>query len=206
MDHLSDKIMNRVRGHGRGEWVCTPRDFLDLGSRAAVDQTLSRLAKRGQLRRVGRGLYHLPRMSRLLKRYGPPSLDQAVAAIVRRDGIRVTTTGLDAANRLGLTNAVQISPTYLTDGASRNVKVGNRTIEFKHAGARLMRWHGRPGCAVVNALLWFGRRISTNPENRIVERLRKQLPVHVKRDLMDGIALLPSWAAPVVRQLQGETA
>ena len=206
MDYLSDKIMKRVRAHGRGKWVCTPKDFLDLGSRAAVDQALSRLVTRGHLHRVGRGLYHQPRMSRILKRYGPPSLDQAVAAIARRDGIRVMTTGLDAANRLGLTNAVQVSPMYLTDGASRHVKVGQRTIEFTHAGPKLMQWYGRPGCVVVNALLWFGRRVATNPDNAIADRLRGQLPDHVKRDLMVGISLLPAWAVPVVKQLQGDAA
>ena len=204
MKHLSDKIMNRVRGHGRGKWVCTPKDFLDLGSRAAVNQALSRLVTRGRLRRVGWGLYHLPRMSRILKRYGPPSLDQLVDAIARRDGIRVVDGGMGAANGLGLTNAVQGRPIYQTDGATRDVKVGKRTIEFKHAGTKLMQWYGRPGCSVVNTLLWFGRPIATYPQNKIADRLRRQLPDYVKQDLMDGIALLPEWMAGIVMQVQGE--
>ena len=69
-----------------------------------------------------------------------------------------------------------------------------------------MQWHGRPGRAVVNAMMWFGRRIATSPENAFAERLREQLPAHVKRDLMDGIALLPTWMAPIVMQLQGDAA
>ena len=166
MDYLSDKIMNRVRGHGRGKWVCTPKDFLDLGSRAAVDQALSRLVRRGLVRRVGRGLYDWPQKSTVLKRLAPPDTALLVAAIARRDGIRVMTAGMDAANRLGLTNAVLARARYLTDGASRHVKVGKRTIEFKHAGTRLMQWHGRPGCVVVNALLWFGRRIGNKSGQR----------------------------------------
>ncbi len=198
--------MNRVRGHGRGKWVCTPKDFLDLGSRAAVDQALSRLVTRGRLRRVGRGLYDWPQTCIITKQVVPPDLDQAVAAITRRDGIRVVDGGMYAANHLGLTNAVQVIPMYLTDGPSRNVKVNQTTIEFKHAGTRLMRWYGRPGCPVVNALLWFGRRIATYPQNRIAERLRSQLPDYVKRDLMEGIALLPSWAVPIIKQLQGDAA
>ena len=63
MISLAEKIMERVSAHGRGKWVCTPKDFLDLGSREAVDQALSRLVKAEQLRRVGHGLYDLPRMS-----------------------------------------------------------------------------------------------------------------------------------------------
>ena len=88
MNHLSDKILNRVRGHGRGKWVCTPKDFLDLVSRPAVQQALSGPVNQGHLHRAGRGLYHLPRMSKILKRYAPPSQEQIVAAIARWDGIR----------------------------------------------------------------------------------------------------------------------
>ena len=196
--------MKRVRGHGRGKWVCTPRDFLDMGTRGAVDQALSRLVKRGQLRRVGRGLYDWPQTSRLLKQVVPPDLNQAIAAIARRDGVRVMPSGLGDANGLGLTNAVLGRLRYLTDGPTRNVKVGNNTIEFKHAGPKLMQWHGRPGRAVVNALLWFRVSIATSPDNAFADRLRRQLPGLVKRDLLDGIALLPTWMMPIVMRIQGD--
>ena len=66
MTRLADRIMKRLRAHGRGRWVCTPKDFLDLGSREAVDQALSRLVRTGRLRRAGRGLYDLPRTSAVL--------------------------------------------------------------------------------------------------------------------------------------------
>ena len=40
MTRVADQIMKRVSAHERGTWVCTPKDFLDLGSREAVDQAL----------------------------------------------------------------------------------------------------------------------------------------------------------------------
>ena len=40
MDGIADKIMNRVSDQPSQRWVCTPKDFLDLGSRQAVDQAL----------------------------------------------------------------------------------------------------------------------------------------------------------------------
>ncbi len=49
---IADKIMKRIRAQGRGKWVCTSRDFPDLGGRAAVDQALSRRAKAADLRRA----------------------------------------------------------------------------------------------------------------------------------------------------------
>ena len=49
---ITDKIMKRIRARGRGKWVCTARDFPDLGDRAAVDQALSRRTKATDLRRA----------------------------------------------------------------------------------------------------------------------------------------------------------
>ena len=58
---VPDRIMRRVRAGGRGG-VFTPSDFLDVAGRASVDQALSRLAKRGKLRRLARGLYDYPKV------------------------------------------------------------------------------------------------------------------------------------------------
>ena len=61
MTAIADKTIKRVSAHDRGTWVCSPKDFLGLGRREAVDQALSRLVKAKRLRRVGHGLYDLPR-------------------------------------------------------------------------------------------------------------------------------------------------
>jgi hypothetical protein len=62
MHTTTTQILTRIRAAGRGS-VLTPKQFLDIGSRAAVDQTLSRLVRRGVLQRIGRGLYHYPKRS-----------------------------------------------------------------------------------------------------------------------------------------------
>lgn len=199
MTGIADKIMKRVRARGRGKWVCTPKDFLDLGSRAAVDQALSRLAKSGDLRRVGRGLYDLPRMSGVLHRPAPVDMDSAVAALARRDSVRIMPDGIAAANQLGLTNAVPAKASYVTDGATRNVKIGNRTVHLRHAGPSVMAWAGRSSGPVVQALRWLGPQASS--DTRVVVTLKSKLPDAVKKDLVRNSACLPSWAAPIVRSL-----
>lgn len=75
----------------------------------------------------------------------------AVAALARRDGIRIVPDGATAAHRLGLTSAVPARAGYVTDSVARTVAVDARTIRFRHAGPRVMRWAGRPGLAVVQA-------------------------------------------------------
>lgn len=204
MTGIADKIMQRVSVHDSGRWVSTPKDFLDLGSREAVDQALSRLAKAGRLRRVGHGLYDVPRTSNVLNGLAPVDLDAAVAAVARRDGVRIMPDGLVAANQLGLTNAVPAKASYVTDGHSRTLKIDGRTVRFRHAGPSVMRWAGRPAAPVVQALRWLGPRAATDRE--IVSTLNRHLPDNVKFDLMHNCRGLPGWALPLARSIASDQA
>ena len=196
---VADKIMHRVRARGRGKWVCTPTDFLDLGTRASVDQALSRLVKSDDLRRVGHGFYDWPRVSRMTKRPVPVDLDRVVSALARRDGIRIMPDGMASANRLGLTNAVPGKASYVTDGASRTLRVGGRTIHLRHAGAKVMSWAGRSAAPVVQALRWFGPEAAC--DDWVIKTLSRKLPDEVKRDLARHWGSLPGWAVPIVKNL-----
>ena len=199
MNSIADKILNRVRGHGRGKWVCTPKDFIDLGSRDAVDKALSRLVKQGSLRRVGRGLYDYPRTSKILQRPAPPNMNAVIDAIARRDNISILPDGIVAAHHLGLTNAVPAQHSYITNGESRTLKIGGRTLKLRHASQRLMAWQNRSGAPVVQALAWLGKNVAEDKD--VVDTLRNRLSPETKQDLVDGIKLLPTWMIPVVRQV-----
>ena len=59
---LKSQSLDRVdRGPVGAVW--TPSDFLDIAGRDAVDKTLQRLVKWGNLRRIDRGLYDKPRFN-----------------------------------------------------------------------------------------------------------------------------------------------
>ncbi len=176
MTVLPNNIMKRVRGHGRGSWVFSAKDFLDLGNRAAVDQSLSRLYRNGTLRRVGRGLYDWPRISRVLGRPAPVDLDAAVAAIARRDNIRV-----------------------MPDGSTRTIPVGDRTIHLKHVRPGLIRWAHHAAAPVVSAMMWLGPSLAA--DSSMLDRLSQRLPMAVIKDLADGLSTLPAWAALIAREI-----
>ena len=188
MSGVTDKILNRVRSHGRGRRVYTPKDFLDLASRASVDQALSRLCRAGTLRRVGRGLYDWPRHSAILDQPAPASVDAVVDAVKRRANVTVAPGNLAAANALGLTNAVPTKPDFVSSRAIGNVAIGGRTVTFRAAGAVLAPWLGTPAAPVVQALVW----LHDNGRDRIgdaVPVLRKTASADAKRSLAKGIKI-----------------
>ena len=204
MTPIPQKIMECVSEHDRGERVFTPKDFLAFGSREAVDQALSRLVKAGQLRRVGRGLYDMPRMSAVLKRPAPVNWDAAIAALARRDGFRIMPDGLAAASQLGLTNAVPAKASYVTDGSTRTLKIDGRTVRFRHAGPRVMQWAGKPAAPVAQALRWLGPDKAKDPQ--VLSTLRRHLPDDVKRDLVQNSGGLPGWASPLTHSIAADQA
>lgn len=199
MTSVANRIMHRVSGQPNRRWVCTPKDFLDFGSRQAVDKALSRLVQSGRLRRVGRGFYDKPVFSEVLGRPAPMDLGAAVDALARRDGIRVMPNGLVAANGLGLTHAVPAEVSYVTNGYSRTLKFGRRTVRFQHVPPRIMWWTGRPAQLVVQALLWLGPDASRDP--KVCSILSHRLSAEVKQDLMANHHYLPGWAHPIVRRI-----
>lgn len=86
--NVQNKIVYRIRGKGRG-WVFSPKHFLDLGSRDAVDKALSRLADAGVIRRFSRGLYDYPKISPQLGTL-TPSADKIAKVLATKDQTRRT--------------------------------------------------------------------------------------------------------------------
>ena len=63
LGELATAILKHAKNLPEGG-IVSPKEFLHIGPRANVDQALSRLARRGELLRVGRGMYTRPIKSR----------------------------------------------------------------------------------------------------------------------------------------------
>jgi hypothetical protein len=199
MATLSDLILQRLRADGRGARVYAPRDFLDLGSRAGVDQALSRLVRSGALRRVARGLYDWPRQSAVLASPPPASMEAVVDALCRRRNVSIAGSDLAAANALGLTTAVPTRPEYVASRKMRDLKVGGRTLHFKQAPAALLPWFGSPAAPLVQAMLWLHTRNQVSDD--ALARLRRRASPQARKALVQGMGRLPGWALPLARQI-----
>ena len=190
------KIRDRLRRQGRGA-VFSASDFADLGSRAAVDQALSRLARQGTIRRLHRGTYDFPLKS---VRVGlrSPDPDRVAAVATRRFGARVQRSGAVAAYVLGLSNQVPARPVYLTDAPSRTLQAGNRQVVLQNAGPRNLVNAGTIAADVHQALRFLGRH---GVDDRVIAHLRSRLTDQDKACLVRDGAAFPAWVRDVMQRV-----
>jgi hypothetical protein len=192
-----DSILDRIRKQGRGK-VFIPKDFLDLGSRDAADQSLSRLVKSGDILRLGRGLYHYPQMHDRLAIPLAPDLDEIADALARQTGSRVVPSGAAAANRLGLSTQVPAKPVYLTDGRTRQVRIGSTTIQIRHAAPKELPVGSRTSAMVFQALRHLGQ---AAVDDQVIARLRRALSSEQRQELVRDARYTTDWIAAVVGQI-----
>lgn len=175
--------------------VYTPFDFLDLGTPHNVGMTLLRLVRAGNLRRLARGLYDVPRQHALLGELLPPA-DDIAQALARRDGASVQPSQAMAANLLSLSEQVPAHAVYDTDGPSRKVTVGPLTVQLKKRPARQVRSASPMSSLVFAALRSVGKQHVT-PER--IEHLRKTLSAADRARLLKDLPLAPAWMHPHLR-------
>ena len=148
MSSLPTLILNQASESPEGALLC-PNALLHLGARAAIDQALSRLARRGRLLRVCQGMYVMPIDTRFGTR--PPAVEKVIASLSALLGETIVPSGGAAANALGLTTQAPVRPVYLTSGPNRRLKLGELAVDLRHASLA-----GKPGEAA-------GRRLETSP-------------------------------------------
>jgi hypothetical protein len=199
---IQDTIVDRLRQQGQGK-VFTPKDFLDIGRRDAVDQALSRLARAETVQRLGRGLYYYPKINKRLGIAIPPDIDEIAEALARQTGSRIVPSGATAANRLGLSTQVPARPVYLTDGRSRQVRVGNFVVVIKHVSPRELPVGNRTSAMVLQALRYLGK---DAVDATVVSRIRKALSPRSRSQLLRDARYTTDWIAGVVRKIAKDQA
>ncbi len=196
---IDSKILNRIRGKGRGA-VHVPGDFLDLGSREAVDLVLHRLARKETIRRLARGVYDFPKQHPVLGLLSP-SADAVAQALAGRDRTRLQPAGAYAANALGLSEQVPAKAVFLTDGPSRTVTIGSMTIQLRRTTPRNMAAAGRLSGLLIQGLRELGAE-HVSPAR--IEHLKRTLPADQRRELLKDLALAPAWMHTIFRALAEE--
>jgi hypothetical protein len=194
MQSLAKQVLQRATELPEGTPLVA-KELLHLGNRAAVDQVLSRLVRRGTLLRVSRGIYVLPVESRFGTR--APSAVKMVEGLANQRGETIVSHGAAAANALGLTTQVPMRAIYLTSGPNRRLKLGAQTVEFRHAPNWQLIFPGRAAGEVVRALAWLGQEKAAEA----VRQLRAKLPLAELREVASARSRLPTWMAQEISGL-----
>src|SRR5579863_738569 len=205
---LKRAILDRIR-RDKSIQVWTPNDFLNFGARSAIDKALQRLALAGDLRRIDRGLYDLPRVNTLTSKPSTADYTAIIDAVTRREKARFLPDGMTAANQLGLTDAVPARVTVHTDARLRPIRLDKLVINFKLTAPSRLYWAGRPAMRIVQALHWLHDMLPTDGDS-ILKKIRKTLEdpkqgKAIRDDLRSGLDALPSWMRDLVSRLLLDT-
>lgn len=195
-DSIDTRVIQRIHSHGAG-WVFTPQDFADLGTRTAVASALKRHKAAGSIRLLGRGLYDVPRQHPVLGTLWP-GIESVAQALERKEGLRLQPAGAYATNLLGLSEQVPAKVVFLTDGGTREVKVGPTAIQLKRTTPRNMVAAGRLSGLLIQAFRDLGPQHVTRQR---IAQLRQRLPASERAAILKDIALAPEWMHAHLREV-----
>ena len=194
MPSLSSRILEHASVLPEAVPIC-PGALLHLGSRAAVDQALSRLVRAEQLLRIFRGVYMRP----VETRFGlcGPSVEKAIESLSALCGETIVPSDGAAANVLGLTTQIPVQPVYLTSGPSRRLHLYRLLVRLRHAPRWQLVAPNRRAGDLVRALAWLG-------PHEVEDGLASTAPRLSSEDLADlsaARATMPVWMAQPVSAL-----
>ncbi len=200
MPSIEKTIASRIESRKRGTCF-TPNAFLDLGSPEAVRIALHRLEKRGDVRRLARGLYDFPVRHPTIGLLSP-NPDKVAKALSERDASRLQPSGAYAANVLGLSEQVPARIVFLTDGPARHVRIGRQEIVLKNTTTRNMATAGTTSGTVIQALRHLGAR-QTNQNH--VAHLRRTLSARDRTQLKQDRIYAPGWMNRIIDAIAEDT-
>lgn len=175
--------------------IISARDLLHLGSRAAIDQGLSRLTRKGKLFRIATGLY----VRSVRTRFGiiPPNFDLVIRNLVKVTGETVAPTGGVSANRLRLTTQNPMKTILLTSGRNRKLRFNKFVVELRNAPAwQLLGPDSVPG-HVVRAINFMGK----HQADWVIEKLAEKISLEDRRILLSFRRMVPSWISITLTRL-----
>ena len=190
---IEAQILKKIKDNKRGK-IFFPADFSKIGSEDAIHQALKRLSEKGVLFRIAHGIYLYPKTDLELGILYPP-IDEIAKAIAKRDKARIILTGIQALNLLGLSTQVPMKVVYLTDGAQRNISIGNQSIKFKKTSPKNLAVKGEISGLVIQALREIGNgNVSAEQSKTICDILLKENPEIVNSDAR----LAPAWISKIM--------
>ncbi len=193
---LAEQVIARIYGMKRG-WCFTPKNFLDLGTPSAVWQALSRLEKKGTIRKIMRGVYDYPEKNTYLEGYASPDPDRVAQTIARSNGWHIVPDGNTSLNILGLSTQIPAEWSYLTDGPNRQYQVDTIRLIFKKRAAKetsKLTWNS---AVLVQGIKALGREAVTDEE---LQRLGSYLTPSNWKTTIKECRYVTNWVLEIMKE------
>jgi len=176
---IIEKKVSRLK-HGQ---VFLPSDFKDIGTSTAIRKALSRLVVSGQVERMGKGIYVIPKIDKVFGKV-LPSIEQLAETLAKKEHVKIKPTGQYALNKVGLSSQVPMRLVFLTTGNSKKIQIGKNAIIFKSTTAKKLSMTGE-----LSSLLFLGleeldlKKLSAKQKDRIMEILKQESTENLKYNL-----------------------
>lgn len=191
MKEASNGVVNRIEQMEKGS-IFFPSDFMDISSSDAIRQTLSRMVKKGSIKRIAQGIYCIPRENKMLGLEIMPTSDEIAKRVAERDKVKIVPTGDTALNQTGLSTQIPVNTVYMTNGARKQIVLanGNRIIFRESNELRIFEFVSRLMMLVVSAMRTIGESLITDSQ---VERLKELSNKVSLQEYNHDIMLAPAW-------------
>ena len=193
MQSVAENILAQAKTLPEGALI-SAKEFLHLGSRAAVDQALKRLKERRELMPLFRGVYVRPIKTRFGTR--APAAEKVVEGIAAARAETIVAHGAAAANSLGLTTQVPTKLVFLTSGKSRRLTLGAQVVELKTAPQWMLLPSYPAAGEAVRALAWIGKQGASEALTTLKHTLSKS----TVEELVALRPALPGWLSNSISQ------
>lgn len=176
----------------------TVSDFTSVEDYEIAKKSLQRLEKKGEIRRVVRGIYDKPKYSKAINEYAVPYPNEIADALARNFNWLIVPDGNTALNNLSLSTQVPANWSYISSGPYKKYKVGNVTIEFNHRANKELIGMSKNTLLLIQALKALGK---DNISDDIINKLKKHYKKEEKKQILQESKNTTIWIYKIVKKI-----
>lgn len=189
------RVQQRIQKIPRGKPFTTAALRM-YGSRAAINQALSRLTNTEKIVRLARGVYMRPEQNRFVGQVLPEPF-KVVEAMAKKTNEIIQVSDAEAARQFGLSTQVPAQPVFLTTGRSRRFNIGSLEVTLKHVSRKKIPFpESKVGLAIL--ALWYLGKNQVTPQ--ALEKIKKKLSLHEFEKFVSSKKYMPAWMSNAVLQ------
>ncbi len=164
-----------------------------------IRQILNRLVKTGEIKRVAWGVFI---KSEGLSSSEPlPSLLEITKTLTQSTGETIMMHGAEAARQLQLSTQVPMRLVFYTNGNTRIIKMGSRTVRLKHVNPSRLIAPGTIAGLVISALWYLGKKTVSL---ETIELVKQRISQEEFNNILALVKKMPGWMSDIFYRYQQE--